>query len=576
MPVVTSPVDNPEQKRRVLLAEDSSVVQDLLLLILAQRGHEVDIYPDGQSALDALYNKHYDVALIDFHLPIMDGMEVINRYLARADKVRPYFVAITGDVKGLLANRTNCEKFDKVLPKPLDVDQVCDVVEHNDAVDVKWETNNRQANTSSVRHLNYEKSPIDSLDSIFFHWPPATMDHVAASDITSSYDAVIVHNTNGLDTLWNIKGIHLLPVIDLTGQLGGKADATIIDQKTDNLEAIELLIDGFSILRKQIHRDLVQSVELSDKLLGRMYVSGGALEPKHNPLDRSFVSYNSTLKTALAGREIQALKNSNLVDLNFFDRLHVCGNCESSRLNPREECPSCNSPNLTEKSYIHHFRCAYQGPETDFQHDDELLCPKCRRTLNHFGNDYDRPGTVLSCNACGHSSSEPQVGFLCMDCGTHMDGDTIATKDVFKATISDFGVKYLQAGPMFLGMGQRTLRFADLPLDLVVRLNQAAKKFNENQSSFSLTYIGYNFALEAEIGSRMFTQSRTLYLEGLRQHMPTTSYIAQGPAYDFVLTTGVTPEEGGKLLQLADHAAMAPVRVDLEKQFQHFGPSDIA
>jgi len=36
--------------RRVLLVEDSSVTQDLIQLILSQRGHSVDIFSDGKGS----------------------------------------------------------------------------------------------------------------------------------------------------------------------------------------------------------------------------------------------------------------------------------------------------------------------------------------------------------------------------------------------------------------------------------------------------------------------------------------------------------------------------------------------
>ena len=55
--------------RRVLVAEDSPTTHEILKLLLTQRGHHVDIATDGEQALEALRRNHYDVALLDFHLP---------------------------------------------------------------------------------------------------------------------------------------------------------------------------------------------------------------------------------------------------------------------------------------------------------------------------------------------------------------------------------------------------------------------------------------------------------------------------------------------------------------------------
>ncbi|MEM8836700.1 MAG: response regulator [Pseudomonadota bacterium] len=568
----------PEHRaqHRVLLAEDSSVIQDLLQLVLTQRGHIVDIVPDGPSALAALTSTHYDVALIDFHLPEMNGLQVVFQYLEQASILRPYFVAITGDVKGLLADRANCERFDKVLPKPLDVDSVCDLVGSCGAVELgRYESEvESRAQQNGTLKLVHARSPLEELDFTYLHWP--LRDSALSDQVMDECDAILVHEAVDLNQLWRLKGAHLLPVMDLSGDLFGRADLNASELHLSDIESVGTLIEAFHERRKQVHRDLVTTSELSEKLLSRIYVSGGTLQPHHEATERSFIAYNCILDPSVISREIQALHARDLIDLEMFDRLHICGNCSSSRLNVREECPSCRSPDLTEKSYIHHFRCAYQGPETDFIDGDDLTCPKCRRTLNHFGHDYDRPGLMLTCDSCSQTMSEPDVGFICMDCGTKANGEAMATKDVHSAQMSDLGLKFMRAGPMFMGAGQRTLRFADLPLDLVVHLNQAARDYNENGTAFSLSYLGYNFELENEVGSRMFSQGRTLYLEALRQELPEEAFVVKGSTYDFVLISGVTPEEADRLLNAADRRAAQMIRFDLEAQYQHFGPSDIA
>lgn len=63
------------RRQRILVADDSEVTQDLLKLLLTQRGHEVDVVSDGEEALKALRSHDYDVVLMDFHLHGMDGLE---------------------------------------------------------------------------------------------------------------------------------------------------------------------------------------------------------------------------------------------------------------------------------------------------------------------------------------------------------------------------------------------------------------------------------------------------------------------------------------------------------------------
>ena len=128
-----------EVAQRILVAEDSPVTQDLLKLVLEQRGHQVEVVGDGEAAIAALQNGSYDTVLLDFHLPKLDGLEVATRFRnENAGGCTSRFVAITADIKGLLSHSANCENFDEIIPKPLDLQEVLDVVEREqgNAVDV--------------------------------------------------------------------------------------------------------------------------------------------------------------------------------------------------------------------------------------------------------------------------------------------------------------------------------------------------------------------------------------------------------------------------------------------------------
>jgi CheY-like chemotaxis protein len=131
---VSDPITSSPAKAflAILLTEDSLVTQDLLKLILTQRGHGVDIADDSEKALSALQDRRYDIALMDFHLPKMDGLRAVMEFTSRARGTvkLPYFIGITADIEGLLAHPDNCEAFDLVIAKPLDLVSLCSVVEN--------------------------------------------------------------------------------------------------------------------------------------------------------------------------------------------------------------------------------------------------------------------------------------------------------------------------------------------------------------------------------------------------------------------------------------------------------------
>jgi CheY-like chemotaxis protein len=588
-------------RQRILVADDSEVTQDLLKLLLSQRGHEVDVVSDGEEALKALRNHDYDVVLMDFHLPGMDGLEVAAAYRSSGTHAKePRFIAITADMKGLLAHAENCENFDQFIPKPFDLSAICRVVEGETRgprrPDVKppkppkkfhWPkfdddvamrpsvTRAREPATQERRHVPWA---IRQLAYRFLHCP----EDLGAARRTLEdveYDAVLVHEamTDGqLTPLWQGRSLHTLPIIDLAGSLGAQADLDASKLNAGDADAIKRLVEDFRERRERIHRDLLMSDELGEKLLAHLFVADRPLTAAYAPNEPGLIRYNVTLEAVAATREAELLRNSGFLSLEFVDRLHVCDRCGSSRFNVREECPDCCSSNLSEEAYLHHFKCAYQGLESDFRQGDALICPKCRKELSHFSVDYDKPGTMVKCADCGHTTSEPQVGFVCLDCGIHSLADAVRTRDMHSFALTERGRAFLETGRSLLGHSHRGLRIAELPLELIVALNGAFKHHEEARLPFTLLDIAYQNEreIERERGLRAFNQARDLFLEMLRQVLPKSAKVVKGRSSDFALISGVEPSQARLDLAGVPEQATDKLNVDLGATIDFFGAED--
>ena len=57
------------------MAEDNSVNQKLVSTLLEKRGYSVVMVTDGRQAVDALEREHFDLVLMDVHMPSMGGLE---------------------------------------------------------------------------------------------------------------------------------------------------------------------------------------------------------------------------------------------------------------------------------------------------------------------------------------------------------------------------------------------------------------------------------------------------------------------------------------------------------------------
>ncbi len=94
-PAPTSPRAAPGTTRpRVLVVDDEASIRDLLSKTLALAEYEVDVAPDGRSALERLRLYSYDLLIADLRMPGIDGLTVIRE--AKRIKADLPVIIITG------------------------------------------------------------------------------------------------------------------------------------------------------------------------------------------------------------------------------------------------------------------------------------------------------------------------------------------------------------------------------------------------------------------------------------------------------------------------------------------------
>lgn len=79
---------------RILVVDDEASIRDLLAKTLALAEYDVDVAPDGRSALERLRLYPYDLLIADLKMPGMDGLSVIRE--AKRLKTDLPVIIITG------------------------------------------------------------------------------------------------------------------------------------------------------------------------------------------------------------------------------------------------------------------------------------------------------------------------------------------------------------------------------------------------------------------------------------------------------------------------------------------------
>jgi two-component system, OmpR family, response regulator MprA len=107
---------------RVLLAEDDRAVRDALQRALELEGHQVRTVADGAAALAAYDAERPEVLLLDWMMPVLDGLEVCRRVRELGDRTPILILSARTEVGDRVAGLD--AGADDYLPKPFALDEL--------------------------------------------------------------------------------------------------------------------------------------------------------------------------------------------------------------------------------------------------------------------------------------------------------------------------------------------------------------------------------------------------------------------------------------------------------------------
>ena len=127
----TAAIARPKRSsgRAILVAEDNQTNRLVVQKILEGAGHEVVLVDNGEQVLDALEHRRFDCVIVDWHMPVMDGMQAqkVYRMMERQGERLP-FIMFTANATKQAQDECSAVGFDAFLTKPIEPAKLLDTV----------------------------------------------------------------------------------------------------------------------------------------------------------------------------------------------------------------------------------------------------------------------------------------------------------------------------------------------------------------------------------------------------------------------------------------------------------------
>jgi len=112
------------EKRKIMVVDDSPVIQTLAKKIFFGMGYEVTGFKTGGGVVKSVQDKDYDVIILDIILPEVDGLTIAKQIRKLKDPVKQKLpiIAISGNYKNHPKEEFEELGIKDLLIKPLDYD----------------------------------------------------------------------------------------------------------------------------------------------------------------------------------------------------------------------------------------------------------------------------------------------------------------------------------------------------------------------------------------------------------------------------------------------------------------------
>lgn len=118
-------IERDWMSKSILLVDDEESILYVLSLVLQRQGYDVGVAKSGREAIEKLVKKFYNMAIIDFHLPDISGVDLVRVLNTTSPQTKK--IILTGDLQTVNEIVADGERID-FLTKPLSAEDLLNVV----------------------------------------------------------------------------------------------------------------------------------------------------------------------------------------------------------------------------------------------------------------------------------------------------------------------------------------------------------------------------------------------------------------------------------------------------------------
>lgn len=180
-----------KNKPKMFVIEDDFAIQELLSAFFIERGYEVEVFADGQAALDCM-ESHLpkpDVIITDLMLPNFSGIELTKKFLAQGIEAPVIVITANGRVENAVeAIRAGAYDF---VVKPIEFSQLMISIER------ALKLNQIRAENENLKKIVRHQSEAVSVDGIICRSPELRRVLDLAQRVSKSSSNLLITGESG-------------------------------------------------------------------------------------------------------------------------------------------------------------------------------------------------------------------------------------------------------------------------------------------------------------------------------------------------------------------------------------------